>query len=149
MRLKWYKEAVIALLLMFGLIGWLSVPAPAVKIRPFPFASDVEIEVFNYISGLVQEIAPLFLLAIIVLNQKFITRVNLDQKTNNWIKKSTQDIRVFTLAIIVYQTKEVFDYVVFYNMAPDWLNYAWYLFWWEFFPFAILLVYAAWKSRIT
>jgi hypothetical protein len=148
MKLKWYKGTVIGLLILFGVIGWLSVPAPDLMIRPFLFAPEVQIEVYNYISGLTTEIAPLFLLAIIILNQFFTTRINDDDRVNNWIKKSTKDIRIFTYAISIYQTKEVFDYIFFYNMAPKWLDYSWYLLWWEFFPFALILLIAAWKSRI-
>ena len=88
MKLKWYKGTVIGLLILFGVIGWLSVPAPNLMIRPFLFAPEVQIEVYNYISGLAAEIAPLFLLAIIILNQFFTTRINDDDRVNNWIKKA-------------------------------------------------------------
>lgn len=148
MQLRWYKEVVVVLVILFSGIKWLTLAAPDDIIRPFFLAPLVEIEIYNYIAGIIRIIAPILLLAVILLNQWFTAKVNFDRAVNRWIKKVTQDVSIWTKALIVYQVKELFDFIAFYNMVPDNVDYALFLFGWEFLPFAAILLFAAWKSKI-
>lgn len=148
MKLRWYKEVAVGLMLASVAIRWATLAAPVVIIKPFFLAPSVEIEFYNYISGIIREIAPLFLLAVILLNQWFTAKVNFDRAVNRWVKTVTQTVSIFAISLMVYHTKELIDYILFYNVIPDNVDYFRFLFGWEFLPFAAILLFAAWKSKI-
>lgn len=142
MKLLGFKNRMIGWLLLCYLIGYLPLAFSFRLIYPFFLIPAAPVEKFNYVAGIVATIQPAILLYVVYSSFAYLNRVNTDSLVNRWIKKSTQDIRRVALALLIYQAKELLDYLTFENVVPDCFDVVWFLFLWEILPILILLGWA-------
>lgn len=148
MKLKWFKHISIGGMILAHVIKWVPLGTSWAIIHPFLLTPSVEIEGFNYVAGIVGILSQIILLYVILKEIEFSSRVNADRAFTNWVKAVTYEKRPFAKVFIVYQTKELVDFLLFYNVFPESVDYTLFLFFWEFIPFASLLIYATYKAKI-
>lgn len=128
--------------MFYVVIGFMPLAFTGKIIYPFLLTPAADIEKFNYVSHIVDCIQPCILLYVLYASIIHLSRINIDQRVNTWVKKSTQDVGRLVIAILIYQVKELFDYLTYENTIPECFNQTWFLFLWELLPVAVLLFWA-------
>ena len=142
MHLLSFKKLMIGWLMLYISIAFLPLAFSSKLINPFFLTPESVVEKYNYVAGLVHAIQPAILLFVLYSCISYLNQVNLDTLLNNWIKVSFKDVSRVVMALMLYQFKELLDYMVFENVVPTCLNPFWFLFFWEFMPIVILMVWA-------
>lgn len=142
MLLLGFKNRMIGWLMLYVSIGFIPLAFSGKIINPFLLTPEAAVEKYNYAAGIISNVQPIILLYVLYACIKYLSKVNIDTLLNNWIKKSIQDVARVVVALLLYQVKELADYMVFENVVPDCFSAFWFLIFWEFCPIALVMVWA-------
>jgi hypothetical protein len=147
MHLLSFKRLTMGWLMLYISIGFLPLAFGSKLINPFFLTPENEVEKYNYVAGLVHSIQPAILLFVLYSCISYLSQVNIDSALNNWIKVSFKDVSRVVMALLLYQFKELLDYMVFENVVPECFSPFWFLFFWELLPIVMLMVWATTNTR--
>lgn len=147
MLLLGFKNRMIGYLMLYISMGFIPLAFSGELIRPFLLTPGAEVEKYNYAAGIVNSVQPGLLLYVLYACLGYFSTVNLDSTVNDWIKTSIQDVGRVVLALLIYQVKELADYLIFENVVPDCFSAFWFLIFWELCPIGIILAGALAASK--